>query len=112
LLDIYQAGATAELSEATRTKSDPFLGIIVKNCVWRAGAKNTSIRQMATSFLDTLLSLDMLDMQYLSAVFESSVFPVLLSNLDDDLLATRSNILSVFARLLDTPTLWTGACSN
>ena len=83
--------------------------VVFKNLVWRAGPKNTLVRGQATQLLAKLLALpNHLDLEALRKLFEDHLLPLVISNLDDDLVSTRQYNLEIIDHLLLLVSLWTG----
>ncbi|KAJ3268168.1 HEAT repeat-containing protein 2 [Terramyces sp. JEL0728] len=90
---------------------EPFLGellekVVLKNCVWKGGRKHESLRSLSTKVwkLITEMSIDHeVWLQTTIALFEPAILPILLTNLDDDIIETRSNVLSILDCYLKLP---------
>lgn len=106
---IYRNGVSELFTVNTRNYTVDFLEhIILPNLVWRAGQKASCIRGLSARLLDTFIRFQLFDLNKLSETFDQKILPLILSNMDDDLLTTRQTILSIFTRLLNITFLWNG----
>lgn len=82
--------------------------IFLRNNIWRAGAKNAQIRGLAAELFRIQLTFPtFINIDAIRPVLVSDIVPVVISNLDDDLVASRKTLLGVVDQLLQLP-LWDG----
>ncbi|KAI8904408.1 armadillo-type protein [Gorgonomyces haynaldii] len=106
LIPLYQSASASLVSQTIQETDLIVKEIICRNLVWKAGQKNTFIRGQATQLLLLLIQHQMIQYDRLLPEFESHVVPLLISNMDDDLVLTRKQMLQVFDGLLSKNDLW------
>ncbi|KAJ3315566.1 HEAT repeat-containing protein 2 [Boothiomyces sp. JEL0838] len=96
------------------SQMEPYLAellekVILKNCVWKGGKKHEALRTLSTKVwkLVTEMSFDHeVWLQTTTKLFEAHILPILLSNLDDDIIETRMNVVAILECYLQLP-IWT-----
>ncbi|KAJ3256957.1 HEAT repeat-containing protein 2 [Boothiomyces macroporosus] len=91
------------------SQMEPYLAellekVILKNCVWKGGKKHEALRTLSTKVwkLVTEMSFDHeVWLQTTTKLFEAHILPILLSNLDDDIIETRMNMYQEALKRLD-----------
>lgn len=105
---LLQIFSTADFDYKSIDDSDCFMEFALRNNIWKAGEKFTRIRSLATDLFKVLLQNGAFSTTQIRLVFKEAIFPVFLSNLDDDPLQTRRSTLQVFQLLFGADSIWEG----
>ena len=81
--------------------------MIIPNLVWRAGKRAVVVRQLAMTWLLALMNSQMLSQEAVSPLLSQDLLPHIVSNLDEDDVASRRATLQVLNQLLALPS-WQG----
>jgi hypothetical protein len=84
--------------------------IVLKTCIWRAGRQAEALRNLAFELLYRLLQILKENHDaviYFTQSFPLHIFPVILTNMDDDDLSTREKVLLCTDYFLKLPN-WNG----
>ncbi|XJO70408.1 hypothetical protein BDV3_000086 [Batrachochytrium dendrobatidis] len=97
-------------------------GIIIPNSIWHTGRNSALLRMHAMSLLLILLEprlnsvqadeqecVGFLNVSLLNTTLERDLLPILISNIEDDEIATRITSLKVLSTLLDSDIDWNGS---
>ncbi|KAH9252705.1 hypothetical protein BASA81_009399 [Batrachochytrium salamandrivorans] len=95
--------------------------IVLPNSIWHAGRKCAVLRMHTMHLLLAFLTCSCLDksvenpcvgvltIQSLDSALEKDLLPIIISNMEDDEVETRSTSLNVLSHLLDSSVNWDGA---
>jgi dynein assembly factor 5 len=109
LIAIYDSDLSPGVKTDTLGHSLDLLNtIILPSLVWRSGKKQSDIRGLASKLLCTLLMSNLLTIDSLITLVDLKLLPLLISNVDDDMVTTRHQILTIFILLFPMVQLWNG----
>jgi dynein assembly factor 5 len=106
LIDAFDIECKEAVAVVTRKFSKELIDICVRNGIWKAGQKNTVIRGQAMKLLSIFQKKALVEPKCIIETFKDEMFPVLISNLDDDLVETRRSSVAVLSSSLLLEEIW------